>query len=277
MKATKNQATAVRAYLTGIGHSISHVQALEVIARGCGHRSRHVKSATTVAVQTAPTAKPGSWLALADPSLAEVIRLSGEILQLGETMRSIPSDTQIDMGYADGMAQLYQQLGRFISSVQLAEHEHFYCAQCGTGLKDGYCLYKTCIYHDWPQTVRQKDAYELATADIEWRYGIAKRVQAEALLTDDERLALWYGEDNEHPDYPRGDWLFQTSTLRTKQTYWNWVVTRLESIDSDELAEVSVFRVESGEQQAENIKTSDLAGPCPAADVENDNERIHSD
>lgn len=243
MKATKNQATAVRAYLTGIGHSISHVQALEVIARGCGHRSRHVKSATTVSVQTAPTAKPGSLPAVTEQSLAEVLRLSGNILELSESMRAMPPDIQIDMGYADGMAQLHQQLGRAILSVQLAEHGS--CAEGVSGLTDGYRRAAGRIYRDGQQAL-----------------------PAEAVLANDEKLALRYGEDNEHPDYPRGDWLFQASTLRTTQTYWNWVVTRLESIDSDELAEVYVFRVASGEQQAENIKASYLAGPCAAADVE---------
>jgi len=44
MKTTKNQAAAVRSYLATLGVSISHVQALEVIARGAGLRSRHVKA-----------------------------------------------------------------------------------------------------------------------------------------------------------------------------------------------------------------------------------------
>ena len=45
MKVSKNQADAVRSYLSSIGHEITHVQALEVIARGNGFRSRHVKGA----------------------------------------------------------------------------------------------------------------------------------------------------------------------------------------------------------------------------------------
>lgn len=44
MKATKNQANAVRAYLATLGLDIGHVQALEVIARGAGQRSRHVQA-----------------------------------------------------------------------------------------------------------------------------------------------------------------------------------------------------------------------------------------
>lgn len=44
MKATKNQANAVRAYLATLGIEIGHVQALEVIARGAGQRSRHVQA-----------------------------------------------------------------------------------------------------------------------------------------------------------------------------------------------------------------------------------------
>jgi hypothetical protein len=40
--ATKAQADAVRAYLATLGATISHVQALEVIARGEGMRSRHL-------------------------------------------------------------------------------------------------------------------------------------------------------------------------------------------------------------------------------------------
>ena len=44
MKATKNQTNAVRAYLATLGIEIGHVQALEVIARGAGQRSRHVQA-----------------------------------------------------------------------------------------------------------------------------------------------------------------------------------------------------------------------------------------
>lgn len=40
MKPTKNQTEAVRAYLESVGFCITHVQAMEVIARGEGHRSR---------------------------------------------------------------------------------------------------------------------------------------------------------------------------------------------------------------------------------------------
>lgn len=47
MKATKNQANAVRSYLATLGIEIGHVQALEVIARGAGLRSRHAPAATT--------------------------------------------------------------------------------------------------------------------------------------------------------------------------------------------------------------------------------------
>jgi hypothetical protein len=42
MKTSKNQANAVRSYLATLGIEIGHVQALEVIARGAGDRSRHV-------------------------------------------------------------------------------------------------------------------------------------------------------------------------------------------------------------------------------------------
>lgn len=49
MVTSKNHAAAVRSYLASIGQAISHVQALEVIARGAGLRSRHVKGSATVA------------------------------------------------------------------------------------------------------------------------------------------------------------------------------------------------------------------------------------
>ncbi|MDO8417719.1 MAG: hypothetical protein Q7S87_16085 [Agitococcus sp.] len=52
MKITKNQANAVRTYLAGLGCQISHVQALEVIARGAGNRSRHVGPQVTAVGET---------------------------------------------------------------------------------------------------------------------------------------------------------------------------------------------------------------------------------
>jgi hypothetical protein len=50
--ATKAQAQAVREYLAGIGHDISHTQALEVLARGRGLRSRQVLAAQIDAADT---------------------------------------------------------------------------------------------------------------------------------------------------------------------------------------------------------------------------------
>lgn len=55
-KPSKNQANAVREYLASIGHNISHVQALEVIARGAGYRSRHAVGKAEPNPTTAPTA-----------------------------------------------------------------------------------------------------------------------------------------------------------------------------------------------------------------------------
>lgn len=55
--ATKAQANGVREYMRSIGVELSHTQALEVIARGAGLRSRHLLSAWNEAsVQLAPTA-----------------------------------------------------------------------------------------------------------------------------------------------------------------------------------------------------------------------------
>jgi hypothetical protein len=63
MKTTKNQAEAVRSYLATLGHNISHVQALEVIARGAGQRSRHV------APHGAPVRMPVTPLMTAETAL----------------------------------------------------------------------------------------------------------------------------------------------------------------------------------------------------------------
>lgn len=113
MKASKKQADAVRSYLSSIGHEITHVQALEVIARGNGFRSRHVKGVK------------------ATPSAVVVTNVS---------------------------------------------------TQC--------------------------------TVDVESK-GIALRRE--------------FGEDNEHPFYPRAEWL--ATTQGSAISYWTWVATQMEPED----------------------------------------------
>jgi hypothetical protein len=73
MKATKNQANAVRAYLATLGLSISHVQALEVIARGAGLRSRHVQE--PISTLNAPAAAAASAPAAPRDAFGEALAL----------------------------------------------------------------------------------------------------------------------------------------------------------------------------------------------------------
>lgn len=214
MKTTKNQADAVRSYLAGLGFEISHCQALEVIARGEGLRSRHVK--TDSAGVQAPAVAP-----VVCPRCAE---------------------------------KATSECG---------------CSSCGTALKDGYCQDSTCLYNDWPQYVRRDDCSVFSTEEVEDMYGIKIRVHGEPELSNSEKLRLHYGEENEHPDYPRGDWLFQASTQRTNQTYWDWVATRLESIDSDELL--------SDEERSERIRTEYFESGCARSDLEEALSRLVSE
>lgn len=206
MKTTKNQADAVRSYLAGLGHEITHCQALEVIARGEGFRSRHVKS-DSAGAQASSAASTGCPRCDADKAVRECS-----------------------------------------------------CSRCGTALKDGYCQDSTCLYNDWPQIVRRDDCSVFSTEEVEEMYGIKKRVHSESELSNSEKLRFHYGEDNEHPDYPRGDWLFQAGTQRTSQTYWDWVATRLESIDSDELL--------SDEERSERIRIEYFDSGCARSDLE---------
>lgn len=58
-QATKAQAQAVRAYLRTLGCELTHTQALEVLARGQGMRSRHVLAASVdTPAPAAPTESP---------------------------------------------------------------------------------------------------------------------------------------------------------------------------------------------------------------------------
>lgn len=223
MKATKNQADAVRSYLAGLGYEITHCQALEVIARGEGLRSRHVKA---------------------------------------------ESDAT-KVGHSAGCPRC---------DAEKALHEKS-CSKCGSMLKDGYCPDSTCMYHDWPQEVLQYDVNEFATASIEKKYGIKKRVAREPAMSDSEKLRLKYGEDDEHPDYPRGDWLFQSATVRTHQTYWDWVSTRLWSIDSDELSEGLLDqdgKAETADTEA-GIKAEYFASSRQAVDLDSAIQRLLSE
>lgn len=233
MKATKNQANSVRDYLATIGHDITHVQALEVIARGQGLRSRHAFAAPTgVNSKVLPGAVPSNGM-----GLSKVIEVAGEIVRIGKMMNILPSDMQVDMGYVDAIERLHEQLSGEIQKNRIEPLEKNRCEKCDTVLVQGYCGDDTCPFADWPQDVLHCDICEFPTAKVEEMYGIKKRARIEepALVSPCEMLQRKYGKDDEHPDYPRGDWLFQSATQRTIQAYWDWVATRLESIDSDEL------------------------------------------
>lgn len=220
MKATKNQADAVRSYLAGLGFEITHCQALEVIARGEGFRSRHVKAEVALAD-------------VGQPASAGCPRCEAK-----KAMR----DTS--------------------------------CSKCGSMLEEGYCLDSACMYHDWPQEVLQYDVHEFATSSIEKKYGIKKRVHVDAEMSNGEKLRLKYGEDEEHPDYERGDWLFQAATTRTHQTYWDWVATRLESIDSDELSEGAPDQGGQTVTTEAEVKAEYFASPRQAVDLDRAIQRL---
>lgn len=162
MKPSKNQVAAVRSYLSSIGHEISHVQALEVIARGQGHRSRHVVTA----------------------------------------------------------------------DLKLSKR---FCSKCECPLDaSAYCTDAACPYSDWPQAVKLSDLQRLSASEIEYCYAIAKRKRTPdetSSASNADALRLQYGEDNEHPNYPRGDWLFEASKSRTNLTYWDWVALKLEAVE----------------------------------------------
>jgi hypothetical protein len=169
MKASKQQAQAVRSYLSGIGCNISHVQALEVIARGQGLRSRHVKST----VESAPSAPPNGAATMLANALALLLTDVENVCDFG-------------MPFTD-------------------EHNNMHVS----------VMAARKALASWNMSGGQTEAAPSMSAG--------------------EMLRLKYGEDNEHPDYPRGDWLFVSSKLRTTQTYWDWVATRLESVENEEL------------------------------------------
>ena len=75
--ATKAQALAVREYLATLGVTISHVQALEVLARGQGMRSRHLlaqQNATEPLTVTAGGAHAPLGVAIALVAAREIRR-----------------------------------------------------------------------------------------------------------------------------------------------------------------------------------------------------------
>ena len=149
MKVTKHQTQNVRNYLAGIGHEISHVQALEVIARAYGLRSRHV-----------------------------VLKPSPQLMAIMENETRNPLSSTIP--------------------------------ECRSAF--------------------------LMSATLRARYR----------------------ETDEHPDYPRGDWLFVMSKKETLLRYWDWVATRLESYATDEYLEL----------RSDQIKAAYLSGGCGRRDLD---------
>jgi len=312
MKATKNQAAAVRSYLSTLGLNISHVQALEVIARGAGQRSRHVKAP---AVHKADQAElpadtferamalcvEAEYPANAVDTVDRLVALFPELFVEGEDAQGFLVDgmdgsvglqcevlclanairdeyltagrTQVAQAKAlrslvqdcSGIFKEYRSAYVFLTGLQVwSVPEVVYtqeaeCNTCSTKLDaKGYCKDDTCFHSDWPQQVERARISELPTAEVEQLYGVKKRVRSEDLSPAD-RLAQKHEVSGEHPDYPRGDWLFLAAKQRTEQTYWEWVVTRLESIDSEELL--------SPEDLSDRIKETYEASGCQRVDL----------
>lgn len=197
MKATSNQARAVRSYLKAIGHPITHVQALEVIARGQGYRSRHVKPT----VSSAPT--------------------------------SGPDEGAVRDRLANALALLLEDVENGVDCGMPFEHSD----------------------NNFHQSVMTARAALALLKEEQQPANAASAPNGSAV----EKLVLKYGESGEHPDYPRGDWLFQAGTLRTHQPYWDWVALRLESVEEDTPPDSS--------DMAEAIKAEYLASRCEAFDV----------
>lgn len=95
-QATKAQAQAVREYLASIGHDVSHTQALEVVARGQGLRSRQVLAAQVEAANTA-VSQPVRDANL--PKMGSALPPVGAAAPA--TSATLPC-TQVQFGYTDG-------------------------------------------------------------------------------------------------------------------------------------------------------------------------------
>lgn len=104
--ATKAQADAVRTYLQTLGVTLSHVQALEVIARGQGMRSRHALAAQ---VEQAAARTPSQWVdanVSGNPALMQAMRNHAEgAATASQPSRTAPGPfycTRVSYGYVDG-------------------------------------------------------------------------------------------------------------------------------------------------------------------------------
>lgn len=46
-------------------------------------------------------------------------------------------------------------------------------------------------------------------------------------------LVAVFGEDGQHPDYPRRDWSYEIENNNTERTYWRWVAANIEMNTQD--------------------------------------------
>lgn len=100
--ATKAQAQAVREYLASLGVSLTHTQALEVIARGQGMRSRHALAAE---LDKLPTADQWVDANVAGPAaLVEAMKNHARSMQPAPTADAVaaPRFTKVCYRYVDG-------------------------------------------------------------------------------------------------------------------------------------------------------------------------------
>ncbi|KWU23421.1 hypothetical protein [Burkholderia cenocepacia] len=75
------------------------------------------------------------------------------------------------------------------------------CVKCGTSLNTaGFCEDSTCPYHNWPQAVALDDMCQMSRAQLEEKYGVAKReAEGDRELLEKQRWMLgdWLDEINE--------------------------------------------------------------------------------
>lgn len=134
-QATKAQAQAVREYLAGIGHDISHTQALEVLARGQGLRSRQVLAAQVEAANTT-VSRP-----VRDANLPKMGSVQPTMGATAPATSATLSCTQVRFGYVDGSnCKRFSQMtfyGRLrpeqlrLIALRLDEGRYFIPAQVG--------------------------------------------------------------------------------------------------------------------------------------------------
>lgn len=148
MKPTKNQADAVRAYLASLNCDISHVQALEVLARGAGLRSRHVKTADAAPEAATPAAAPAAGpTAQADYAVApqtQVHMLAVELIRCGQELAAASSAPDLAQ-----LRRLREQLG------QVIHHQEFEAIQArALAIQQAY-LASSCTSNDVDHAVEQ--------------------------------------------------------------------------------------------------------------------------